>query len=71
MIRLDPEALDRARQVLGASSDYALAEALGRTPACVSNWRRGRNAPGLQDLVRLQKITGIPYGKLLLIPESV
>lgn len=71
MIRLDPEVLDRARYVLGLSSDYELAEYIGRTPACVSNWRRGRNAPGLQDLVTLQKITGCPYGEMLLIPESV
>ncbi|QRP60847.1 transcriptional regulator [Corynebacterium minutissimum] len=70
MIRLDPESLDRARQVLGVTSDAALAKELDRSPQTVYNWRRGKNAPGLKDLAILQKITGWPYGKMLLVEEK-
>ena len=68
-IKLDPSVLDQARESLNLKSDEKLGAKIGRTGHTVRQWRKGNSVPSAQDLVKLQFITGRPYGNMLLLPE--
>ncbi|MHC9567932.1 transcriptional regulator [Corynebacterium diphtheriae] len=65
--RLDPTVLDQAREQLGLSSDEKLGAKIGRTGQTIRCWRKGSSTPKVSDLVKLQFLTGRPYGTILLI----
>lgn len=67
--RLDPTVLDQAREQLGFKSDEKLGAKLGRSGHTVRQWRKGNSTPTVSDLVKLQFLTGRPYGTMLLLPE--
>ena len=67
--RLDPTVLDQARDQLGFKSDEKLGAKLGRSGHTVRQWRKGNSTPTVADLVKLQFLTGRPYGTMLLLPE--
>lgn len=68
--RLDPSVLDQARDKLGLTSDEKLAAKVGRTGHTVRCWRNGKTVPKVSDLVKLQFLTGRPYGTMLLIDAA-
>lgn len=69
-IRLDPTVLDQAREQLGFKSDEKLGAKLGRSGHTVRQWRKGNSVPTMPDLVKLQFLTGRPYGTMMLIPQE-
>lgn len=69
-VRLDPTALDQAREQLGLSSDEQLGSRLGKTGHTVRQWRKGNTNPSAKDLVKLQFLTGRPYGTMLIIRQE-
>ena len=69
-VRLDPTVLDQARERLNLTSDEKLAAKIGRTGHTIRCWRKGSTTPNATDLVKLQFLTGRPYGTLLLIDAA-
>lgn len=69
-VRIDPSVLDQARETLSLTSDEQLGAKLGRTGHTVRQWRKGNSTPTAQDLVKLQFLTGRPYGTMLILPAS-
>lgn len=66
MYRLNPEALDQARQIHGFTSDEKLAAELETTGTTVRNWRHGRTSPSIGALMRLYKLTQLPMEDLVI-----
>ena len=69
-VRLDPSVLEQARDSLELKSDEKLGAKLGRTGHTVRQWRKGNSVPTAADLVKLQFITGRPYGTMLIVRED-
>lgn len=69
-IKLDPSVLDQARESLNLKSDEKLGAKIGRTGHTIRQWRKGNSVPSAQDLVKLQFITGRPYGNMLIVSEN-
>lgn len=69
-VRLDPSVLEQARDSLELKSDEKLGAKLGRTGHTVRQWRKGNSVPSAADLVKLQFITGRPYGTMLIVRED-
>lgn len=67
--RLDVTVLDLIREKQGLNSDKMLAEKLGVSPSTVRNWRNGTYLPSAPMLVKMQFLTGRPYGTMLMIPN--
>ncbi len=65
--RLDPEVLNQAKASKNLTSDEKLAAQLHVTGATIRNWRKGTSTPRLESLVRLQHMTGRPYGTMLIV----
>jgi transcriptional regulator with XRE-family HTH domain len=58
----------RERQEL---SQAELAKKLGVDPSTVNRWERWERAPRRRDLPRLSKLTGLPQGAFLGLPEAM
>lgn len=71
MLRLNPEALDQARQIHGLTSDEKLAAELGMSGSSVRDMRKGRRGPSVKTLLKLRKLTGIPMEALLLNADEI
>ena len=69
-IKLDPSVLDQARESLNLKSDEKLGAKIGRTGHTIRQWRKGNSVPSAQDLVKLQFITGRPYGNMLIVSDN-
>lgn len=69
MYRLNPNVLDRARELNGFTSDEKLGAEIGVSGTTVRNWRHGRGTPSIQRLMQLRTLTGLPLDSLL-IEES-
>lgn len=59
-----------ARIGAAASTDYALAEALGVSHATVSNWRSGRSAPAGRLIERVSDLAGLDPHVVLIQLEA-
>ena len=65
-IRLDPSALDDARNLHGFTSDERLAAAIDMSGTAIRNLRHGRTSPSVATLVRLRRLTGRPLDGLVI-----
>lgn len=70
MTRLDPTVIDLLKERHGLSSYEQVASKLGRTAHTVAKWCKGTTVPSAEDLVKMQFLTGRPYGTMLLITEQ-
>lgn len=68
--KLDPTVIDQLRSDLNLTSFEQVGQKIGRTAFTVRNWYHGRSVPSVPDLVKLQFLTGRPYGTMLIITES-
>lgn len=68
--KLDPTVIDQLRASQGLTSFEQVGVKLGRSGLTVRNWYRGYSVPSAQDLVKMQFLTGRPYGTMLLISEQ-
>ena len=65
-IRLDPSALDDARNLHGFTSDERLAAAIDMSGTAIRNLRHGRTSPSVETLVRLRRLTGRPLDGMVI-----
>ncbi|MDK4286973.1 transcriptional regulator [Corynebacterium pseudodiphtheriticum] len=65
--KLDPTVIDQLRKQYGFTNFEQVGNKLNRTSHTVRNWYRGQTLPSAQDLVKLQFLTGRPYGTMLVI----
>lgn len=68
--KLDPTVIDQLREQHDLSSFEQVGHKLGRTAHTVRKWYHGQTLPSAQDLVKLQFLTGRPYGTMLVIPRD-
>lgn len=68
--KLDPTVIDQLRERHNLSSFEQVGQKLGRTSHTVRKWYRGQTLPSAQDLVKLQFLTGRPYGTMLVISRD-
>ncbi|EPD70825.1 hypothetical protein HMPREF1219_00120 [Corynebacterium pyruviciproducens ATCC BAA-1742] len=68
-VRLDPTVIDQLRERHRLTSFEQAGGKLGKSAHTVRNWYRGVTTPSTKDLVKLQFLTGRPYGTMLLIDE--
>lgn len=66
-IRLDPGVIDQLRKADNPMSYEKIAAKVGRSAHTVRKWHEGKTTPSANDLVKLQIITGRPYGTMLII----
>jgi len=64
-VRLDPTVIDQLREKLDLSSFEQVGNKLGKTAHTVRKWYKGETVPSASDLVKLQYLTGRPYGTML------
>jgi Predicted transcriptional regulators len=62
---LKSDALDKARQIHGLTSDEKLAATLGVTSQTVRNLRNGKYTPSVATLVRIRDLVGGPIDDLI------
>ncbi|MGV3071519.1 transcriptional regulator [Corynebacterium phoceense] len=65
--KLDPTVIDQLREKYGFKNFEQVGNKLGRTSHTVRKWYHGQTLPSAQDLVKLQFLTGRPYGTMLVI----
>ena len=65
--KLDPTVIDQLREQYNFTNFEQVGQKLGRTSHTVRKWYRGQTVPSTQDLVKLQFLTGRPYGTMLVI----
>lgn len=65
--RLDPTVIDQLRDKHGLTNFEQVGQKLGRTSHTVRKWYHGQTLPSAADLVKLQFLTGRPYGTMLVI----
>lgn len=65
--KLDPSVIDQLREKYGFKNFEQVGNKLGRTSHTVRKWYHGQTLPSAQDLVKLQFLTGRPYGTMLII----
>ena len=68
--KLDPTVIDQLREKHDLTSFEQVGQKLGRTSHTVRKWYRGQTVPSTQDLVKLQFLTGRPYGTMLVIQNT-
>lgn len=68
--RLDPTVIDQLRTGKNLNSYEKMGAKLGRSAHTVRKWYEGKTRPSVEDLVKLQFITGRPYGTMLLIDDK-
>ena len=69
-VRLDPSVIDQLRDSHKLGSFEKVGAKLGRTAHTVRNWYEGKTNPSAPDLVKLQFLTGRPYGTMLIIADT-
>lgn len=69
-VKLDPSVIDQLRASQGLTSFEQVGVKLGRSGFTVRNWYKGHTVPAPEDLVKMQFLTGRPYGTMLLISEQ-
>lgn len=65
--KLDPTVIDQLREQYNFTNFEQVGQKVGRTSHTVRKWYRGQTVPRTQDLVKLQFLTGRPYGTMLVI----
>lgn len=70
MYRLAPSALDAVEKKHKTTSRTELAALIGVSEATVRNLRRGSHQPKLDTVMEIQRLTGIPFGKLVIDVEK-
>lgn len=68
--KLDPTVIDQLREQYNFTSYEQIGQKVGRTSHTVRKWYRGQTVPSTQDLVKLQFLTGRPYGTMLVIQDK-
>lgn len=68
--KLDPTVIDQLREKHGLTNFEQVGSKLGRTAHTVRKWYHGQTLPSAQDLVKLQFLTGRPYGTMLILAEN-
>lgn len=68
--KIDPTVIDQLRKQHDLSSFEQVGHKLGRTAHTVRKWYHGQTLPSAQDLVKLQFLTGRPYGTMLILAEN-
>lgn len=69
-VKLDPSVIDQLRASQSLTSFEQVGVKLGRSGFTVRNWYKGHTVPAPEDLVKMQFLTGRPYGTMLLITEQ-
>lgn len=69
-VRLDPTVIDQLRDKQNLTSFEKVGAKLGRSGFTIRQWYQGNTRPGIDDLVKLQFLTGRPYGTMLLISNQ-
>ena len=67
-VRLDPTVIDQLREKHNFTSYEQVGAKIGRSAFTVRQWYAGRSNPSVKDLVKLQFLTGRPYGTMLIAP---
>lgn len=67
--KLDPTVIDQLREQQNLKNFEQIGNKLGRTSHTVRKWYHGQTVPNAQDLVKLQFLTGRPYGTMLIIND--
>lgn len=65
-VRLDPTVIDQLREKQNLTSYEQVGVKIGRSAFTVRQWYAGRSNPSVTDLVKLQFLTGRPYGTMLI-----
>lgn len=66
-MRINPAALDKAREITGAKSDEQLGQLfLDRTGGSIRNWRAGKTSPDLETIAKLQRLTSWSFDEIIL-----
>ena len=68
--KLDPTVIDQLREKHELTSFEQVGNKLGRTSHTIRKWYHGQSVPSAPDLVKLQYLTGRPYGTMLLISDN-
>ena len=68
--KLDPTVIDQLREQYNFTSYEQIGQKVGRTSHTVRKWYRGQTVPSTLDLVKLQFLTGRPYGTMLVIQDK-
>lgn len=68
--KLDPTVIDQLREKHDLTSFEQVGQKLGRTSHTVRKWYHGQSVPSVSDLVKLQFLTGRPYGTMLVISRD-
>lgn len=68
--KLDPTVIDQLREQHDLTNFEQVGQKLGRTSHTVRKWYHGQTLPSAQDLVKLQFLTGRPYGTMLVISRD-
>lgn len=68
--KLDPTVIDQLREQQNLKNFEQIGNKLGRTSHTVRKWYHGQTVPNAQDLVKLQFLTGRPYGTMLIITDQ-
>lgn len=66
-VKLDPTVIDQLRDKHNLTSFEQVGNKVGRSAFTVRQWYAGRTRPSAADLVKLQFLTGRPYGTMLII----
>lgn len=69
-VKLDPTVIDQLRDKHNLSNFEQVGQKLGKTSHTVRKWYHGQTVPGAPDLVKLQFLTGRPYGTMLIIKNK-
>lgn len=69
--KLDPTVIDQLRKMHNLTNYEQVGNKLGRTSHTVRKWYKGQTLPNAQDLVKLQFLTGRPYGTMLIIADDI
>lgn len=69
-VKLDPTVIDQLRDKHNLTSFEQVGNKVGRSAFTVRQWYAGRTAPSAADLVKLQFLTGRPYGTMLITSST-
>lgn len=69
-VKLDPTVIDQLRDKHNLTSFEQVGNKVGRTAFTVRQWHAGRTCPTATDLIKLQFLTGRPYGTMLIISDK-
>lgn len=69
-VKLDPTVIDQLRDKQNLTSFEQVGSKLGRSAFTVRQWYAGRTCPSAPDLVKMQFLTGRPYGTMLITSDQ-